>query len=204
VIGVDVARHGGDETVAIRVAGGVVEVLFAVREPDLMATAGRVWEVSGQGAIWLDVTGLGFGVADRLTEQRVHVAHFVAGGSSSDRRRWLNLRAEAWWHARSVFEAGVVQLPADDRVLAGQLSAVRYRLASTGAIQIQGKDEMRKSPDRADALVIALWGSRQAAGWVDWARRADRWVPEHPLLEAAAMRKYGTDGLTGDLMGRKW
>jgi len=98
----------------------------------------------------------------------------------------------------------VVQLPADDRVLAGQLSAVRYRLASTGAIQIQGKDEMRKSPDRADALVIALWGSRQAAGWVDWARRADRWVPEHPLLEAAAMRKYGTDGLTGDLMGRKW
>jgi hypothetical protein len=202
VIGVDLARHGGDESVAVRVQAGVVSVLWAIREPDLMATAGRIWDVSGQGSIWLDVTGLGYGVADRLAEQGVRAAHFVAGGSSSDRRRWLNLRAEAWWHARSMFEGGVVQLP-DDRVLAGQLSAVRYRLASSGAIQIQAKEEMRKSPDRADALVIALWASRQALGWAQWAQQ-DHYVPVHPLVEGAEMRRYGTSGLTGDLMGFTW
>jgi hypothetical protein len=202
VIGVDLARHGGDESVAVRVAAGVVSIMWAIREPDLMATAGRVWDVSGQGSIWLDVTGLGYGVADRLAEQGVRVTHFVAGGSSSDRRRWLNLRAEAWWFARSMFEAGEVQLP-DDRVLAGQLSAVRYRLASSGAIQIQAKEEMRKSPDRADALVIALWASRQATAWAQWARR-DHYVPEHPLVEGAEGRRWDTVGLTGDLMRVRW
>jgi hypothetical protein len=200
VVGVDVARHGGDESVAVRVCGGVVSLLFAMREPDLMATTGKIASLSGEGALWLDVTGLGFGVADRLAEQRLAVTHFVAGARSSDSRRWLNLRSQAWWHARGVFEAGEVALP-DDPVLAGQLSAVRYGLASNGAIQIQAKDSMRVSPDRADALVIALWGARQAAGWAAWQRK-DRYVPRHPLAEGAESLSYDAGDLTGDLLAR--
>jgi len=202
VVGVDIARHGGDESVAIRVRGGKVSVLFAARMPDLMQTTGRLAALRGEGALWLDVTGIGFGVADRLAEQGVGVTHFVAGARSSDPRRWANLRAESWWHARGLFERGEVDLPAD-RVLAGQLSAVRYVLASSGAIQIQSKDSMRVSPDRADALVIGLWAARQAGAWAAWERAAP-FVPEHPLAAGAEGRKYGTDGLTGDLLEKKW
>ena len=89
------------------------------------------------------------------------------------------------------------------RALAGQLSAVRYGLASNGAIQIQAKDSMRVSPDRADALVIALWGARQAAGRAA-RQRKDRYVPLHPLAEDAELLPYDAGGLTGDLLGGKW
>ena len=37
----------------------------------MMQTTGRLCEMSGQGALWLDVDGIGFGVADRLAEQGV-------------------------------------------------------------------------------------------------------------------------------------
>ena len=64
-------------------------------------------------------------------------------------------RAAAWLYAREAFRHGLPLLP-DDRVLAGQLAAQTYGLASSGAVQITPRDKMRNSPNRADALVVAL------------------------------------------------
>jgi len=160
--GVDVARHGGDESVAVEVRGGACRVVWATRRDDLMALAGRVAQLAAvPGArVSVDAIGLGFGVVDRLVELGVSVHPFVASARSSDAQRWLNLRAEAWWHARELFRDGAVDLDSDDRLLADQLSGVSYKLAGTGAIQIGAKEEMRASPDRADALVVALWQAR--------------------------------------------
>src|SRR5690606_42083179 len=52
----------------------------------------------------------------------------------------------------------------DDK-LASQLSSIRYKIIDSGGkIKVESKDEMRarglKSPDRADALVLALSDSR--------------------------------------------
>jgi hypothetical protein len=165
--GVDVARHGGDETVAIALRGGVARVEWAVRGTDLMAIAGKLAQLSRAEAvpppIWLDAIGLGYGVLDRLRELEVPVQPFIASARAAQRDRHLNLRSQAWWAAREAFRQGEIDLDPDDRILAAQLGAVRYSLASSGAVQIADKAKMRTSPDRADALVIAIFARSQKA-----------------------------------------
>jgi Terminase large subunit, T4likevirus-type, N-terminal len=167
--GVDVARHGGDETVIVGLRGGVARVEWAVRGVDLMAIAGKLAQLSADEAvppeIHVDAIGLGYGVLDRLAELEVPVGAFIASGRSGNRDRVLNARSEAWWAAREAFERGDIDLDPDDRALAGQLASVRYSLASNGSIQIQSKDRMRTSPDRADALVIAV-AARTQNSWL--------------------------------------
>jgi hypothetical protein len=127
-----------------------------------MQTSGKVAAIArGEDwqppTIWLDAIGLGYGVLDRLRELGVDVTAFIASARTASRDRFLNLRAEAWWAAREAFQRSEVDLDPNDRALAGQLASVRYSLASNGSIQIASKDSMRTSPDRADALVIALY-----------------------------------------------
>jgi len=225
VLGVDVARGGSDQSVAVWVRGGVARVLWSSRGADLMATTGRVVALAAEtGApVWVDAIGLGAGVYDRLVEQKIHVVPFIASARSSRPDRFLNLRAESWWAAREVFREGLVDLDPDDRVTAGQLASACYKLTSAGLVQVQGKHEMRTSPDFADALVIALWGARQAAGFPALAQmaREARAAPLHPLaegVEGRASRREsivplashqresagGSDDLTSDLWDKQW
>ena len=80
--GVDVARHGGDETVVVALRGDVARVVWATRGADLMQTAGKLAALSAAEPlpppIWLDAIGLGYGVLDRLTELDVPVSAFIA------------------------------------------------------------------------------------------------------------------------------
>jgi hypothetical protein len=162
VIGVDVARHGGDESVCVLLLGGVARILWTIKGADLMTVAGRVAQTAqaveaDHGAtppVWIDAIGLGAGVFDRCRELGVDAREFIASARASDSRRYLNLRAQAWWETREALRRGEIDLP-DDRTLAGQLAAVRYGIAASGALQIASKDSMKTSPDRADALVIA-------------------------------------------------
>ena len=63
-----------------------------------------------------------------------------------------------------------LSLPNDDELRA-DLSALRYQFNQDGRIQIESKDECRKrlgrSPDRADAVVLAHWHSAEdhVSGW---------------------------------------
>jgi len=190
VFGLDVARRGGDESVLVSVRGGVARVEWAVRGLDLMELSGRTLASIGSAPVWLDAIGLGYGVVDRLSELGCHAIPFVASTRASNPQRYLNVRSEAWWYAREVFRTGGVDLDDGDRVLAAQLGGVRYKLASSGAIQIQSKEELRTSPDRGDALVIALWAARQSAGLSELGQMAQRAVsgPVHPLLVGAEGR----------------
>ena len=76
-----------------------------------------------------------------------------------DAQRFKNKRAELYWSLREALEQGKCSLPADDELIA-DLSAVRYEFAQDGKIKLESKDDTRKrlgrSPDRADALVLAL------------------------------------------------
>jgi len=61
------------------------------------------------------------------------------------------------WHFRTVLEEGRVEL-LPDRLLEEDALAVEWQIAPRGAIQIMGKDLIRKalgrSPDRLDADAI--------------------------------------------------
>ena len=163
-LGVDVARSlAGDWNCIVRhCQDGRVEVVRTWRSTDLMETADAVLHavaLSGARSIAVDVGGVGAGVADRLRELRHHVVDVHFGGAASDPKRFRNKRAELFWNLREALETGVVALPEDDE-LAADLSALRYEFTQDGRIQIESKDDCRKrlgrSPDRADALVLAL------------------------------------------------
>jgi Helicase len=203
VFGVDIARHGGDESVAVALRGGVARVAWAIRGADLMATSGRVAAMARDEPgvappVWLDAIGLGYGVLDRCRELGIGVSPFIASARAAQPGRHLNLRSQAWWAARDAFREGTVDLDPADRILAAQLGSVRYGLASSGAVQIADKAKMRTSPDRADALVIALYARAQRAYGEAIARFAEqsKWAPVDPLLEGAAM--------SGDILEQKW
>jgi hypothetical protein len=202
VYGVDIARRPeGDETVILRLAGGVARVEWARRGADLMQTSATIARLADDGwtpTIALDAIGLGMGVLDRLRELQVPVSPFIASARATRSDRFLNLRAEAWWKAREAFRLGDVDLDPDDRTLAAQLCSVRYGLTSSGVVQIASKESMRSSPDRADALVIALHARAQHEAGESTARLLERALrePPHPLL-AGSVPVAAVDWLGG-------
>ena len=170
VVGVDVARSGTDQTVLALRRGHIVESIEHYRLSDTMTTTGHVAaRLSGEGRPMavVDVIGIGAGVVDRLRELRHTVTAFHASERSTRRDRsgelgFLNRRAEAWWHLRELLEpayGATLALPDDDELI-GDLCAPRWAMNSTGRIQVESKDEIRKrlgrSTDVGDAIVMAM------------------------------------------------
>jgi len=170
VIGVDVARFGSDETVLMLLRDELVVETRAYIGRDLMQTCGEILRMKRDhgldetALVVVDDVGLGGGVTDRLREQGQHVMAFKGGAKARDSNQFLNRRAEAWWFLREELREGRLCLP-DDDLLKSQLSSVRYNPRSDGKIQLEKKDQMLKrgvpSPDRADALVMAVWGRKR-------------------------------------------
>jgi hypothetical protein len=108
----------------------------------------------------IDAEGLGAGVYDRLREQQFEVGAFYGGQGAFDNKKFKNRRAEAYWKFRAQFEAGLIDIDPEDHKLASQLLTIRWFLDSTGRIQLESKDDMKKrkpplpSPDRADAAML--------------------------------------------------
>jgi hypothetical protein len=169
IMGVDIARHGEDQTV-IRFRRGLdARSIPAVkfRIPDLMATAGRVMELVNShepDGVFVDGTGIGWGVVDRLNQLGCSVVRGIDFGAGADRTdsvdamvRYANKRAEMWGHMKEWCKFGC--LP-DDRDLRADLTNVEYGYDATDAIRLERKDDMRKrglaSPDDGDALALTF------------------------------------------------
>lgn len=158
-MGVDVARFGSDETVEIDIfEHGYVGEPQAFRGQNTMETAGRV-KASTAPRKAVDDSGLGGGVTDRLKEQDVDVIPYIAGEKAFDPERFLNRRAETWWMIREMLKKDELHLPPDNR-LAADLTNIKFAYTSRGQIKLESKDDIKKrlgrSPDRGDALAIAL------------------------------------------------
>lgn len=156
ILGVDVARFGDDETVMCLRQGVLVHPLWVYRRIDTMKTAGLVARIINErnpDAVFIDQTGLGAGVVDRLREQNFAVQGIDSAGEPLD-RACLNKRAEMWL-LMSKWVTGEVSLP-DDPQLISQMPAPKFKYTSSGLLQLESKADMVKrgvsSPDRADAL----------------------------------------------------
>ena len=177
VMGIDIARHGGDHSV-IRFRRGldarsIPSVRFHI--PDLMLIASRVLELvqhHAPDAVFLDATGIGWGVYDRL--QQLGCPHLVGVdfGGKADRNeapaRFANKRAEMWGFMKDWCVAGC--LP-DDRDLAADLTGVEYGYNGADAIVLERKDDMRRrglaSPDDGDALALTFAYPAMRHDWAD-------------------------------------
>lgn len=182
--GVDCARYGRDRsTLAKRRGNTLMEPIMAWAGLDTMQLAGRVkalWDDTmledRPEDICVDAIGIGAGVADRLAELGLPARAVNVSESPALVARFMNLRAELWWAMKEWFASRACNI-AKDEALGAELVAVKYKLTSSGKIQIESKDDMRKrgmrSPDLADAFMLtfagnattAVHGSQNAASW---------------------------------------
>ena len=184
VWGLDVARFGDDRCALAKRQGNVLlEPVKSWHGSDTMETVGRVVEQYRYAEEWerpaqvvVDSIGIGAGVADRLRELGIPVRAENVGESATS-PRYNRRRDELWWLTREWLLGLDVKLPDDDDTIS-ELSDVKYKLTSSGKIQVESKDEMKKrgrrSPDLADAVVLTF-GSGTILYDEDW-QRMDRYA----------------------------
>lgn len=165
VVAVDIARFGDNETVFTAIqkcSEKHWKQIFqeTYRHRDLMQTAGKAKDLKeryGADYLVVDDDGLGGGVSDRLIEQEVAVVRFNANAEAV-REGFRNARIEQFWKVRELLRQGYLELYKDDE-LHQQLSSLKYKFKSNGQKVLESKDEAKKrgikSPDRADALMMA-------------------------------------------------
>jgi hypothetical protein len=184
-LGVDVARHGDDSTVIRARWGDRTKRLRKERDRDLMHSVGVVVQCireTGATVVRVDDIGLGGGVTDRLKELRNDgkIAAEIIGVNVSESptddkadERFKNLRAELNWGMRERFTQGRISLLDDEGAedVVAQGGQMKYRVTSSGQIQLEEKAEMKKrtgiSPDDWDALVLTF-GSPTLRGAQLW------------------------------------
>ena len=189
IVSIDPA-FGGDACVLMFIENTKV-VDKQILHPD------RTEEIVGAGVVtgsrWntrnfiVDEIGIGRGVADGLNAID---GNFVQSFNSSEKSDQtdpllLNLRAEAWWYTSQEIREGRVA-PIEDAETRKQLCGVLFKVAGSGAIQMEDKAQVRKrigrSPDEADAYVMGQWGLRNTPP----VRENDRWATSGGFVPAGA------------------
>lgn len=168
--GMDVAEMGEDESAVYLARGGMIRLVEAWRKTDVDVSRAKAQAIldgtKARRQMTIDKVGLGAGVWAPLRNNGYNVVGFEGGVAAFDADRFVNITAEAWWGFREQMEAGLIDLDPEDEVLAAQLQSRKWKLdSSQRRIRIERKEEMKKrgvkSPDRADAVVMANFrGSR--------------------------------------------
>lgn len=177
IYGLDVARFGTDRTALCKRRGNVVLEVKSWGGLDTMQIVGTISheaKLDSPYEICVDTIGLGSGVADRLRELGFNVRDVNVAESSAMNPNAHRLRDELWMSVKDWLNTRAVKLP-DDSALRAELVAPRYTFTSSGKVQVESKDSLRKrgnrSPDLADSLCLtfasnaALVGGR-ASAWV--------------------------------------
>jgi hypothetical protein len=172
LIGVDPARKGGDSTCIAWRRGRAIIKLERHRNLDLMQVAGLVAKLIDDDkpeVCYIDSTGLGIGIVDRLHERGYHEVvgvNFSAKSTEAPHTdesgraqvAYANRRAQIYGNLKQALE-GQFSLPDRDD-LHSELVSMGYKYASNGAVQLESKDDIRKrlgaSPDLADSVALCF------------------------------------------------
>lgn len=141
------------------------------RNPDgsvEMGTAERVHEIAkaiGAGAVRVDASGVGGGVADQLWTlsqggKLYDVIEVLGGASSPDRRRHMNSRAYEMDMMRLGMFQGRIDIDGRDERLLDELASIQYEFAdaaSGGGLKIESKESMKKRGVKSPDFVDAAW-----------------------------------------------
>jgi len=160
VIGVDPARGGLDSTVIVVRRGRDIVAIKRYKGEDTMSIVGRVIDAIDEYKPTLTVIdegGLGYGILDRLTEQRYKVRGVNFGWKAKNPVMWGNKRAEMWGAMREWLKTASIP---QDKMLKDDLVGPMKKPNSAGTIFLEGKKEMKArglaSPDAADALAVTF------------------------------------------------
>jgi hypothetical protein len=160
VIGVDPARGGLDSTVIAVRQGRDIIALRRYKGDDTMTTVGNVIDAIEEfkpALTVIDEGGLGYGILDRLNEQKYKVRGVNFGWKAKNPIMWGNKRAELWGALRDWLKTASIP---KDRLLKADLTGPMKKPNSAGTIYLEGKKEMKSrgvaSPDAADAIAVTF------------------------------------------------
>lgn len=167
---------GGDETVLAERYGNQLRILWKDREKDTVKAAKKVVAECKrrgieQGRVWGDVCGIGLSIMQSAQYyEKWRFKPFNGGEKVKDptKAQFLNLNAYSWHLFRQALERGEVYFPDGlDETTIDQLCDRYMEWNEKGVIQLEKKEDLKdrglKSPDRADALIMAWYGGRFAA-----------------------------------------
>jgi hypothetical protein len=177
-LGVDVGA-GGDMSVIVLRTGKVAVIVDARKTPQTMTLVGLVMNAIkfwGATSVKIDQTGVGQGVFDRLLElgtageHNARIVGVMVGTKSSKPQRYGILRDQIWWEiGRELSYTGGWDLSNLPDSTINQLCAPTYDLDSHGHIKVEQKkdtrERLRRSPDEADALLLAFYTATGSATW---------------------------------------
>ena len=171
VLGIDVARYGACETVGCDYDGYTAKFPIIKRGNSVTETAGvaidytREAQAPARNAVpfrfYVDDVGVGGGLTDVLRDQGYDVTGLIANAKANEAEKFFDLRSEMYWLVREAFRLNTISIPNDKRLIA-QLAGQKFEHNARGQKRLFSKEKMMKdgaeSPDRADALAIAVWG----------------------------------------------
>jgi hypothetical protein len=162
---------GGDENGAYLIDGNTIKDRVFFREVDTTVAAHRFftkinqWEKLGlrQENCFGDDGGIGRGILDQIREKGWSINRVVNQWAAINKKRYSNRGAELWYEGGRIITEGFFCLPNNDPVLIKQLGQRYYHQGETsGKMALESKKAARAkgrpSPDRADALMLALAG----------------------------------------------
>lgn len=162
IMAIDPAEYGDDSTAIWRRRGRVARRLARWNRVGTMETAGRAMLIADKekpDVIFVDATGVGTGVADRMKEEGYPVVRVHFGEAATQDDLYVTRRDELWGDMRDWFADRPVSIE-DDNDVAAQLTSVQYGYDSKRRIKLEPKEKMKerglKSPDDADALALTF------------------------------------------------
>ena len=172
-MGNDAARGGKDAMVLAPLYDNWVDELICypgVEVPNGKAAAGLTIKAlrGSKCTVYVDIIGIGAAVYDELINANIpaigiNFAEKTDNRDTSGLLGMVNVRAAAYWGMREALDpinGDDLALPPDSQ-LTNDLVAPKWTLTPRG-VQIESKEEIKKrlgrSPDKGDAVVIALYG----------------------------------------------
>lgn len=184
-LGIDVARYGDDETIIAQKVGGKITMPVIAHGQNLMRTVGdivicyrRVLKENptykGVVTAYIDDTGLGGGVTDRLQEvkreeglNRLEIVPINFGmkpPQDGSEMKYADITTYMWANVKYLMENQQLSIENDEELVA-QLTVRKYSITSNGRIVLERKKDMKergiKSPDRADAVALCCYSTNK-------------------------------------------
>jgi hypothetical protein len=149
---------GRDENVLAIRQGNVARVVAAWRERDTVQAAREfvgLFKEHGLTAsqIWGDADGLGIGFVHQFADLGWRINPFRGGEPAQRNDEYNSLISQIWHEGAAAIRNGRVNIAGLDKVAFEQLTTRKSRWNDRGKLALESKDELSKSPDRADALL---------------------------------------------------
>ena len=165
IVGVDVARGGNDSNVIQFRRGLDAKSIPAIRIPGeqtrdamrLVSVLANVIETHKPAYVFVDGTGIGGPIVDRLKQLGHRCVHEVQFGWASPDQKYANMRAYMWSRMRDWLLKGAI--PKDEQ-LETDLTGPSYHHDKADRVVLERKEDMKKrgldSPDHGDALAVTF------------------------------------------------